>query len=241
MVYCGKPSKSCDACRAKRTKVSNGGESPVLSWLGDLTNSDAQCDRAVPSCSQCIRVGRDCPGYRDEQALMFRDETVKVAGRVEARKKDRSASPPDVAALARSRRTSPDSPGTLILLTRQSLSRSPVRTIEDEAINFFFYHYVIQDHQYAKGLFDFLPNLYQRAVATNEPLGEIVKASGMAGIANLKRSSDIEADARAKQTIVLRSVNLSLQNPGKAISDSTMMAVLLLGLFEVSISINHYG
>ena len=33
-----------------------------------------QCDRQTPSCSQCIRGQRICPGYRNELDLMFRNE-----------------------------------------------------------------------------------------------------------------------------------------------------------------------
>ncbi|KAF2192649.1 hypothetical protein K469DRAFT_717222 [Zopfia rhizophila CBS 207.26] len=53
MVYCGKLSKNCNPCHLKHTK----------------------CNRAMPSCSQCRHVGRVC-AYRDEQDLLFRDETT---------------------------------------------------------------------------------------------------------------------------------------------------------------------
>ncbi|OJJ34858.1 hypothetical protein ASPWEDRAFT_51110 [Aspergillus wentii DTO 134E9] len=66
MVYCGKPSKGCESCRSRKIR----------------------CDQARPSCSQCIRTQRACPGYRDALSLMFRDESQDVV------RKAKKASPP---------------------------------------------------------------------------------------------------------------------------------------------------
>ncbi|CAK7210054.1 hypothetical protein SEUCBS140593_000698 [Sporothrix eucalyptigena] len=61
MVFCGKASLSCKNCRIRRIK----------------------CNKLEPECSQCIRAGKKCPGYRDQLSLMFRDETVKVRKKFE--------------------------------------------------------------------------------------------------------------------------------------------------------------
>ncbi|KAJ5519795.1 hypothetical protein N7463_000248 [Penicillium fimorum] len=62
MVYCGKPSKGCGECRARKIR----------------------CDQAQPACSQCTRAKRDCPGYRDQLSLMFRDESKSVVRKAKA-------------------------------------------------------------------------------------------------------------------------------------------------------------
>ncbi|KAF6804653.1 White-opaque regulator 1-like protein 2 [Colletotrichum sojae] len=62
MVYCGKASQGCQNCRTRRIK----------------------CDKVKPECSQCIRVGKKCPGYRDQLSLMFRDESTKVIKKAQA-------------------------------------------------------------------------------------------------------------------------------------------------------------
>ncbi|KAL3593898.1 hypothetical protein FPOAC2_08199 [Fusarium poae] len=62
MVYCGKASQGCQNCRVRRIK----------------------CDKIKPECSQCIRVGKRCPGYRDQLSLMFRDESSKVIQKAHA-------------------------------------------------------------------------------------------------------------------------------------------------------------
>ncbi|KAL6869133.1 hypothetical protein ACO1O0_000456 [Amphichorda felina] len=50
MPNTGKPSPNCNLCRARRVK----------------------CDLGRPSCQRCIKYGVQCPGYRDQQTLMFR-------------------------------------------------------------------------------------------------------------------------------------------------------------------------
>ncbi|EPE10026.1 fungal zn binuclear cluster domain containing protein [Ophiostoma piceae UAMH 11346] len=50
--------------------------SPTILWL-------MLCNKQEPECSQCIRAGKKCPGYRDQLSLMFRDETVKVRKKFE--------------------------------------------------------------------------------------------------------------------------------------------------------------
>ncbi|KAH7030682.1 uncharacterized protein B0I36DRAFT_243483 [Microdochium trichocladiopsis] len=54
MVYTGKPSKSCEACRLRKRR----------------------CDKGVPGCGQCRRQGTECPGYRDPLSLAFRNQTA---------------------------------------------------------------------------------------------------------------------------------------------------------------------
>ncbi|CAM1507114.1 Fc.00g067550.m01.CDS01 [Cosmosporella sp. VM-42] len=58
MPNTGKPSKDCHLCRSRRVK----------------------CDLGRPACQRCIKYGAECPGYRTEQDLVFRNSnptTVK--------------------------------------------------------------------------------------------------------------------------------------------------------------------
>lgn len=59
------------------------GSTRIQSQVHLLTYS-TQCDRRQPECTQCVRLSKTCPGYRDQLSLMFRDETVKVEKRVRA-------------------------------------------------------------------------------------------------------------------------------------------------------------
>ncbi|ORY00608.1 hypothetical protein BCR34DRAFT_627940 [Clohesyomyces aquaticus] len=57
MVYTGKPSRGCQMCKTRRIK----------------------CDEKRPTCGQCQKSGRTCPGYPDEFDLVFRDENKAMA------------------------------------------------------------------------------------------------------------------------------------------------------------------
>ncbi|CAI7655041.1 unnamed protein product [Penicillium glandicola] len=75
MVYCGRPSTSCNNCRAKKRR----------------------CDKAVPECGQCCRMGQKCDGYRDPSSLIFRDESTQVINRARSKvsKRTLTATPTD--------------------------------------------------------------------------------------------------------------------------------------------------
>ncbi|KAJ5918223.1 hypothetical protein N7454_010598 [Penicillium verhagenii] len=75
MIYCGRPSTSCNNCRAKKRR----------------------CDKAVPECGQCLRTGQKCPGYRDPSSLIFRDESTQVISRARLKdsKRTSTATPTD--------------------------------------------------------------------------------------------------------------------------------------------------
>ncbi|KAJ5625053.1 hypothetical protein N7510_001362 [Penicillium lagena] len=87
MVYCGKPSKGCGQCRTRKIR----------------------CDQARPVCSQCTRARRECPGYRDELSLMFRDESKSVMRKAKAESSS-SASPASSTVTSRKRQSSFRSP-----------------------------------------------------------------------------------------------------------------------------------
>ncbi|KAJ8118181.1 hypothetical protein OPT61_g799 [Boeremia exigua] len=98
MVYTGKPSRGCGMCKSRRIK----------------------CDEKRPTCGNCKKSGRDCPGYPDEFDLVFRDENKAMA------RKARKTSGP---ALTRtgadsSSQPSPNQP-TLITFEASSTSTSP--------------------------------------------------------------------------------------------------------------------
>ncbi|KAK4236934.1 hypothetical protein C8A03DRAFT_35133 [Achaetomium macrosporum] len=59
MVYCGKPSKGCQMCRTRRIK----------------------CDETKPTCNQCAKARRQCPGYKDEFDLVLRNENLAAKRR----------------------------------------------------------------------------------------------------------------------------------------------------------------
>ncbi|KAL7786236.1 hypothetical protein V8C37DRAFT_392643 [Trichoderma ceciliae] len=68
MPNTGRPSRDCHLCRRRRVK----------------------CDLARPACQRCIKYGAECPGYRDQQELVFRNADPTA---VKKRKKRQPPSP----------------------------------------------------------------------------------------------------------------------------------------------------
>ncbi|KAJ0425777.1 hypothetical protein BJY00DRAFT_158657 [Aspergillus carlsbadensis] len=85
MVFCGKPSKGCGECRSRKIR----------------------CDQGRPTCSQCAKGSRACPGYRDELSLMFRDESQQVVRKAKTGSSGRRNKKPAAAASAASKKSSP--------------------------------------------------------------------------------------------------------------------------------------
>ncbi|KAK0507284.1 hypothetical protein JMJ35_010322 [Cladonia borealis] len=212
MVYCGVPSKACAYCRGKRTK----------------------CDQAVPSCGQCRRAHRVCPGYRDEQSLAFRDETKQVVKKVQAAKAVKSNTAPHGRDIINGF-DSVNEPESALVSIDRSASSSPwslSMPLEEQASCFFFHHFVSDDPSTPIGYAKFLPKIYNFDSAYGSLAG-VVTSIGLAGLSNLKSSPETMIIARKKHTAVLRSLNSSLQDPGTAATDATFLTVLLLGLFEM--------
>ncbi|KAJ5591672.1 uncharacterized protein N7459_002041 [Penicillium hispanicum] len=66
----GRISRSCAKCRAAKRR----------------------CDQRLPHCGQCIRAHEDCPGYRDEWELVFRDQTDHTIKRSKEKRAKRATS-----------------------------------------------------------------------------------------------------------------------------------------------------
>ena len=113
--------------------------------------------------------------------------------------------------------------------------------LEEEATYYFFHNFVSEDPTTATAYSQVLPDLYRQ----NSPfsaLSKIIDAIGFAGIANMKHAPKLMVAAGQKYAKVLRAITASIQDSKEASTDQTLMAVMLLGLFEVwhSRKINSY-
>lgn len=116
---------------------------------------------------------------------------------------------------------------------------APIRNLpvplEYEATCYFFHNFVCDDpsSRYSTNAYaQMMPTLY-REDSSFGVLPKIVDAIGLAGISNVKHSPELMAAAGRKYAGVLRAINASIQDSKKATTDQTLIAVILLGLFEV--------
>ncbi|KAE9365950.1 hypothetical protein N431DRAFT_430125 [Stipitochalara longipes BDJ] len=209
MVFCGKPSGGCHACRARKTK----------------------CDKIPEGCTQCFRAKRECPGYRAQGDLIFRDESTNVARKAKAKeaKKQRaldssslSVSPP------------PEEEASLELVQQKDPHLSALQlapTIEDLAVGFFISNYVIENTRPNRGHLDPIQDM-TRVGQLDEALLSSMKAVGLAGFAHASHAPHLLKNARYQYVRAIQSTNVALRDPENAKKDATLMSIMILGIFE---------
>lgn len=169
---------------------------------------------------------------------MFYNETAAVIRKAHARRGDKPGSceaPPvnnnpnplsDITAspkLTGHRKLLPKPPRPL-----ESLSISE----EDQATSFFFSNYVLDEEHIARGNFRFLPSICRRE--PHEDLLSITLTSvGMAGLSRMIGSPTMVAASKQKYITALALTNKAIRNPQQALEDRTLIAIMLLGLYEV--------
>ncbi|KAF7871559.1 hypothetical protein EAF04_003666 [Stromatinia cepivora] len=224
MVFCGRPSKGCHACRAKKTK----------------------CDAIPTGCTQCLNAGRLCPGYRSQVDLIFREETKSVIKKAKvkhekAKQRNAGSIPPNSIPPYS---TTPSPSSSRGLSPRDVVVRNPqpsqiisinyfniTPSIEDKATAFFLSNYVIGDHGPTRGHLDHLSDLYE-SDSMDDNLVAAVHAVGLAGYSHLAKAPHLINQARAQYARSLQLTNAALQSPTAVKKDSTLLAILILGIFE---------
>ena len=104
--------------------------------------------------------------------------------------------------------------------------------LEEEAIYYFFHHFVSEDPTCLTAYSHVLPTLY-RQNSSFSALPKIIGAIGLAGLSNMKHAPELMVAAGQNYARVLRAITASIQDSKEASTDQTLIAVILLGLFEV--------
>lgn len=106
-------------------------------------------------------------------------------------------------------------------------------SIEEQATCFFVQNYIWEDFSSSRGYFHCLPTIY-RALPETSAVTHAVVSIGLAGLANTMKSGKVLTKATRRYSLALSSVNAALQDVEKAKEDQTLIAVMLLGLYEVT-------
>jgi hypothetical protein len=115
---------------------------------------------------------------------------------------------------------------------------------EEQGICFVFRNYVYGDPSLSSGsnekneeagMFGYLPAIFERERETvHACLMDSVIALGLAGICNTKRNVPLMKRAVVKYTSAVKGISALLPLVDQATRDEVLIAVLLLGLYEVS-------
>ncbi|TVY47742.1 hypothetical protein LOCC1_G002741 [Lachnellula occidentalis] len=217
MVFSGKPSGACHACRARKTR----------------------CDQVPEGCGQCKNAKRVCPGYRKQGDLIFRDQSSNVVHKFkarEAREAKKVASAPTPDNIGSQEDAALGSRETSLEIVQQQEPPLFVRyavapTLEDLATGFFHFHYVLGIHGPSKGHFYNLVDI-ARDQKIEDSLMTSMKAVGLAAYAHTTRTPSLLQNARYQYMKAIQLTNAALNSPEDVTKDSTLMAIHILSIFE---------
>ncbi|KAI6779654.1 Transcriptional regulatory protein-like protein [Emericellopsis cladophorae] len=197
-----------------------------------------KCDETKPTCNQCAKSRRVCPGYKDEFDLVFRNETQATERR--ARKANKKATAQKINPDATMTVLSPDgSPSGKQLQKSPSPAQSSYVAsalqlpLDQQASCHFVSNYVLIPRQGStRGFMEYLLPLMK----TERPAEHFKNAFDACAFASLGNRVGVGHDfgeiALSRYTKALSSTYKALRDPELAKQDSTLAAILLLGLFE---------
>ena len=187
-----------------------------------------QCDETRPICTNCIKTGRRCPGVPEEADLIFRTEQP---GRIKPRKRARAP--------GRDQCEPEEAPGTEL-----SISKSGKRllahlifnpSIEVQAVTCFFNAYIVQTGQINvnSGFMELAAPMYSR-YTEGSALHTAMEALSLASLSKRPGQQHLERKASGAYSHALDVARRSIDNAKQATSNATLLAILLLSLYEAT-------
>ncbi|KAJ5404321.1 hypothetical protein N7509_004192 [Penicillium cosmopolitanum] len=212
MVYCGKPSKGCHMCRKRKIR----------------------CDQGRPACDQCIRTKRECPGYRDQLDLIFRDDPPR-----NAYPERHVRSPSTTGSTGSNAETSFDfnsDPGHQYIMRQirpSAVITNPTEGLsKEQAICFFLQSHSIPGSSLMTDtltnfLMDSGGSLGQQAVQSS------IYAVAGAMLSRVRNVPSLKQAARQEYGSTLKLVNAALADPVQSRTNQALLAVVFMSLYEV--------
>ncbi|KAL2171112.1 hypothetical protein VTG60DRAFT_3803 [Thermothelomyces hinnuleus] len=227
MVYCGKASLGCQSCRTRRIK----------------------CDKVQPQCTQCVRIRKQCPGYRDQLSLMFRDESTKVMQKAHAQwgvseaspGRDLPGSPPTSASSStqnRSRSSAPGSGASPLTTVATKSQKTPAAkrfpkeidgTPADKAIHFYIEHYVVGLPDEPRAIHELQGVRWVHSRETRD----IMAAVGLAGMSNLSGDKELNTLAKHHYGLALQNMASYVRDLGNLDIDIVLRIVVMMAMYEL--------
>lgn len=109
---------------------------------------------------------------------------------------------------------------------------APPESLHDLGISYFLTNYVLQDSEPLPGFLNYTCDILADPLGNTEVARVAICAVGLAGLASMMNSDHIMYEARASYAKAIKQVNAALIDSRMASKDSTISAVMVLGLFE---------
>ncbi|RFU24558.1 hypothetical protein B7463_g11781, partial [Scytalidium lignicola] len=210
MVYYGAVSRGCQRCRKRKIK----------------------CDQRKPGCLRCEKAKTQCPGFRDLVDIMFRDESERIIRKASKLYMENKIELPRLPAMLDTNPTSSSIPSCSSLPPSTSISRTLGQPLNEIGAHFFFANYTCNEPPLSDSYHAWLIQIY-REDSTNHALRAAIKAAGMAGIANIFYAPDVASKSKEEYGRALTATKKALADPAESVADTTLLAVILLGFFEL--------
>lgn len=220
MPNTGKPSKDCFSCRQRRIKVGSFWHQSIGA-TGHFAD-DRQCDLVRPGCTQCARLRKMCPGYRDETSLRFRNSNTasfELKSRTGRRLKLHYYHQPGSTGGTRDTNSRPNN--SLPVELPQTLSRHVIPLVLDK--------FSIGPKA---GIFATVNRMVSIAGQTS-PIYAVSNAIAYAYRASYTGSPTARSDMFHAYGTALRTVKAALDDPVEYKKDSTLLAVWMFVVYEV--------
>ena len=162
----------------------------------------------------CVKANRVCSGYREGLDLVLRDQTKSAKTAVERRQKKFSREHSPISAVAAALSESEDSHALCFMVSS--------------------YVTVSRDPRTDRGFLELLPHFFT-TLKPNTPLSLTLNAVANCFFAAWERRARFleTYNLRAAYGKALKATRAAISDPVECLSDETLMAVCLLGLYEV--------
>ncbi|KAK5172734.1 uncharacterized protein LTR77_002854 [Saxophila tyrrhenica] len=186
------------------------------------------------------------PGAARSVDVLFRDESeniIRKAKASEAKKttasnrfSDRRKLPHDEPV----QKVSEREPGLLDITAWQGLVDGGLTmrpTLEESATCHFFFNYIVGVNAPTRMEMDNLTWMYKHS-NTDGTLTTAVRAVSFASYAHHRRSTELENASMLQYTKACGLTNEALQSSDRAVKDTTLLSILILGMYEVMTGVN---
>jgi hypothetical protein len=195
-----------------------------------------QCDLKHPECSQCLRKGWPCPGYRKDSDVLFRTETLISFpdNQIKDRRRTQRQQREDDDFFKKQ----DDFESSLKGLSRYR-KKAPINNPLIEDWNNHFIPLVLTGLRSIADMPLAMLNAISNIISQNEhesPLYKAFDAVGCTFLARTNPSKNALAHRIKAYRNALTAVNLTLRDSQKCRTNTTLLTVWVLGLYEVRTS-----
>jgi hypothetical protein len=185
---------------------------------------------------KCERAKVQCPGFRDLNGVLFRDESDRIIRKARKLRYENEVEQASSLEMQQALPALAAGSECSIYLLPINISAVLSHPINEVGAHFFFAKYTCEDPPFSKEYNTWLTRVYWED-SPDHALRAAIEAAGMAVISNIFYAPDIACKSKEQYGRALAAMKKALGDPVESLTDTTLMTVIILGLFEVSTDI----